>query len=115
MYSSEYQNPKCTFATNILLMEKKKKEKLEITELFGAQADNDRFFIGCIKRLKDNAGNPIVFSRIVMPDGFLCASAAEQQVLSDNLDRICKMILDEGLHSDAGVFTEVLGSKCFLN
>jgi hypothetical protein len=54
-------------------MDKKKKEKLEITEMFGAQVDKDRFFTGCIKRLKDNAGNSFVFSRIVMPDGLVCA------------------------------------------
>ena len=96
-------------------MEKKKKEKFEITEMFCCQPDNERCYFGSIKRLKNNSGNPFVFSRIVMPDGLLCASAVEQQELGDNLDKICKMILDEGLHSDAGVFREVLGSKCFLN
>jgi hypothetical protein len=96
-------------------MDKKKKEKLEITEMFGAQADSDRFFTGCIKRLKDNAGNPFVFSRIVMPDGLLCASAAEQQELSDNLDKMCKMILDRGLHNHSGVTTQIFDTDFFLN
>jgi hypothetical protein len=96
-------------------MDKKRKEKFEITELFGAQPNKDRLFTGCIKRLKDNSGKPFVFSRIVMPDGLLCASAPEQQELSDNLDKMCKMILDEGLHSDSGISTEIFGNKYFLN
>jgi hypothetical protein len=96
-------------------MDKKRKEKFEITELFGAQPDKDRLFTGCIKRLNDNAGNPFVFSRIVMPDGLLCASAPTQDELSSKLDEMCKMNVDEGLHSDSGISTEVFGNKYFLN
>lgn len=96
-------------------MDKKNKEKLEITELFCAQPDKERCFFGCIKRLNDNSGNSFVFSRIVMPDGLLCASAPAQDELSTNLDKMCKMIVDEGLHSDFGVFTEILSNKFFLN
>lgn len=96
-------------------MDKKKKEKMEITELFGAQPDKDRLFTGCIKRLNDNAGNSFVFSRIVMPDGLLCASASTQDELSSNLDKMCKMIVDEGLHSDAGVSIVFLDRDFFLN
>lgn len=113
--TTEYQNLHRTFAVNTLRMNKKRKEKIEITELFGARPDKDRLFTGCIKRLKDDAGNSFVFSRIVMPEGLLCASATEQQELSDNLDSMCKMVIVEGLHSDSGVFIVVLGSKFFLS
>jgi hypothetical protein len=96
-------------------MDKKSKDKFEITEMFMGQASVDRCFYGCIKRLKDTEGNPYVFSRLVMPDGLLCASAPEQQELGDNLDKMCKMNVLEGLHSDAGVSTEIFESKYFLN
>jgi hypothetical protein len=96
-------------------MDKKKKEKFEITEMFGAQPDKERFFTGCIKRQMDDAGNSFVFSRIVMPDGLLCASAPEQEELSDNLDKMCKMIVDGSLHDDAGAYKEIFKSKYFLN
>ena len=96
-------------------MDKKSKEKFEISEMFMAKADVHRCHFGIIKRLRDAEGNPFVFSRILMPDGFLCASAPEQIELGDNLDIICKMSLDEGLHSNAGVSTEIFGSKYFLN
>jgi hypothetical protein len=96
-------------------MDKKRKDRFEITEMFCAQIDGNRMYTGCIKRLRDASGNPYVFSRIVMPDGLLCASATIQDELSDNLDEMCKMNVDEELHSDAGVFTEIFRSKYFFN
>ena len=95
--------------------EKDKKNKFEITELFVAKASMDRCFTGIIKREIDENGNPFVFSRIVMPDGLICAQAPEQKELGENLDKMCKMIVDEGLHSDCGVSTEIFGGRYFLN
>lgn len=92
-----------------------KKIKVEITEMFMGKADIYRCFFGCIKRLSDDNGNPFVFSRLVMNKGLLCASAPEQQKLSENLDKMCKMICDEGLHDNKGVSKEIFGSKFFLN
>lgn len=96
-------------------MDKKKEDRFEITEMFMGQASVDRCFYGCIKRLMDDNGNPYVFSRLVMPDGLICASAPEQQELGENLDKLCKMNVLEGLHSDSGVSTEIFGSDFFLN
>jgi hypothetical protein len=79
------------------------------------QASVDRCFYGCIKRLKDDNGNQFVFSRLAMPDGLLCASAPEQQELGDNLDKMCVMICDKGLHSGIGVSIEIFGNDFFLN
>jgi hypothetical protein len=50
-----------------------------------------------------------------MPDGLLCASAPEQQELGDNLDKMCKMICDKGLHSDSGVSSNIFGANFFHN
>ena len=96
-------------------MDKKSKDRFEISELFMAMAGKDRCFTGIIKRLKDTLGNPFVFSRIVVNDGLLCARETDQKKLGDNVDEMCKMICDEGLHKDGGIFTEVFGSKYFLN
>jgi hypothetical protein len=73
-------------------MDKKSKDRFEITELFMAMAGKDRCFTGIIKRLKDIEGNPFVFSRIVMPDGLLCAQETDQKALGENLDKMCVMI-----------------------
>lgn len=96
-------------------MDKKSKDRFEITELFMAKADKDRCFTGIIKRFKDAEGNPYVFSRIVMPDGFLCASAPDQNELGKKLDMMCVMILDKKLHDDCGVTNEIFDIDFFLN
>jgi hypothetical protein len=92
-----------------------KQLKVEITEMFCAQIDGDRMYRGCIKRLIDASGNKFVFSRIVMPDGLLCAREDNQEALGRNLDLMAKDIVDGNLHSDCGKSTEIFGSKYFLN
>jgi hypothetical protein len=99
----------------ILLMKDKSEDRFQITEMFCAQIDNNRMYTGCIKRLRDTEGNQFVFSRIVMPHGLLCARETEQIALGRNLDLMAKDIVDGNLHGDAGVSTEIFGSKYFLN
>src|ERR1035437_4907952 len=97
-------------------MSKKEKEGFEICEMFMAKAEKYRCFFGTIKRFEVEDGNPLVFSKIVMPnDGYICAQAKDQKVLSKNLNQICIMILDKNLHGDAGISTEIFGGRYFLN
>lgn len=96
-------------------MENTKDDKFQITEMFMAKADIHRFFFGCIKRGRDKNDKRFVFSRIVMPDGLLCAQAPEQKQLGKNLDEITIMILDMGLHSHSGVTTKIFEADFFLN
>jgi len=96
-------------------MSKKENNKFEINEMFMAKADVNRCFCGIIKRGKDDNGNPFVFSRIKMQDGLLCASANDQKILGKNLDEMCVMILDKGLHNDHGVTKEIFGTDLFSN
>jgi hypothetical protein len=95
--------------------EEKENSRFEITEMFLAQIDKNRNYYGCIKRGRDAEGNQFVFSRIVMPNGLLCAREAEQIALGKNLDLMANDIVDGNLHSDAGVSTEIFGTDFFLN
>lgn len=94
---------------------KQKQLKIEITEMFCAQIDGNRMYTGCIKRLRDASGRQFVFSRIVMPDGLLCAREDNQEALGDNLDLMTKDIVDSNLHCDCGKSIDIFGSKFFLN
>lgn len=96
-------------------MDKKSKDRFEISELFMAMADKDRCFTGIIKRLKDAEGNQFVFSRIVMPNGLLCARETEQIAFGKNLDIMAKDIVDGNLYGNVGISTEIFGGKYFLN
>jgi len=57
---------------------------LEITELFMAKAGKhgwDRCFHGTIRRETDADGNPFVYGKIKVNNGFILAQAACQDVL----------------------------------
>jgi hypothetical protein len=97
-------------------MTKKVKDRFEICEMFMAKADKHRCFFGIIKRWKDHQGNPVLFSKIVMPnDGYIVAQSNDQKELGKNLDEMCVMILDEGLHNDAGVKAKIFDTDFFVN
>ena len=67
--------------------------KIEITELFMAQADRDRRFYGTIHRGFNADGVPVVYGKIMMQDGFVCSQAATQEELGERLDELVKMVL----------------------
>lgn len=95
-----------------------KSPKIEITELFMAKAgknDWNRCFHGTIRRETDATGNPVVYGKIKVGDGFICASAKDQWELGDRLDEMVLMILDYGLHSLPVVTTTICETKFNLN
>jgi hypothetical protein len=83
--------------------------------MFCAQAGNERTFFGSIKRGEDENGKKFVFSRIVVNDGFICSREIDQYQLGLNLDKILVMVLDMGLHQEAGNTIKVLNTDLFLN
>ena len=81
-----------------------KDDKLIITELFMAKAGKhgwDRCFHGTINRLVDDEGNPFVFAKIKVHDGYIVASARDQWELGERLDEMVLLVLDKGIHSGA--------------
>jgi len=96
-------------------MGKAKKQRLEITEMFTAKACMNKIFWGIITRRVDENGNSVVFSRILMDDGLLCASAENQEILSKNLNSLAKLVCFTSLHEDHGVVEEIFGTDFFLN
>lgn len=96
-------------------MQKKKKPELQITELFMAKAGWDRCFHGVIKRNVDEEGNPFVYSEIKINRGYIYSRASDQLILGERLDELVFMILDKGLHNNAGVTTIIAETPFFLN
>ena len=83
--------------------------------MFIAQADSDRRFYGTILRGFDAEGVPVVFGKIMILDGFVCAQAGSQDVLGERLDELVKMVLDFGIHLDAEKSSIIAGVSYFLN
>lgn len=97
-------------------MNKKEKNRFEVTEMFMAKANKHRCFFGIIKRWTDNDGTPMVFSKICMPDeGYIVAQGRDQKTLGNMLDEICVMVIDKNLHDDAGVTTKIFDTDFFWN
>ena len=73
----------------------KKVKNIEITELFMAKAGNDfsKCFHGTIKRGHDENGNPKVWGKIAINDGFILASASNQEELGKKLDEMVVFVL----------------------
>lgn len=96
----------------------KKKDRLEIIELFMAKAGKqgwNRCFHGTIRREIDKTCKPIVFGKILINDGHILASATDQWELGDKLDELVLMILDFGLHSEPGKTSDIAGTPYFQN
>ena len=94
-----------------------KKDKFEITELFMAKAGNDwsRCFHGTIRRENDDDGNPVVYAKIKVGEGYIIARAKDQWELGEKLDEMVLMVLDYGLQSDSVATINILGSEIFLS
>ena len=95
----------------------KKEIKIELTEMFMAQADKYRCFYGIIKKSKDKDGNTVFFSEIKVNDGFVCSQETDRDRLGHNLDEMCILVLDKNIHDNAGAFAinHKVPEKMFLN
>jgi hypothetical protein len=98
----------------------KKEIKVEITELFMAKAGLgnkgfDRCFHGTIRRERDAEGNPVVYGKIKVNDGYIYAKAENQWILGDKLDQMIIMILDNGLHQDSGKTSTIAETPFFFS
>jgi hypothetical protein len=95
----------------------KKKVKLGITltELFLVKADWGRTFAGEIRRELDCDAKPVVMGVVVVHEGKIWSKASTQKELMKNMDGICTMKLDMGLHEEPGTFTILDKGIIYLN
>ena len=100
-------------------MKKKKETEVQINELFMAKSDWNHCFHGTIKRGQDEKGNPVVFGKILVKarihDGYMYAKASDQWQLGEMLDEMALMILDQKIHSHAGISVKICDVDFFLN
>ena len=90
----------------------KKLPTIEITELFMVKADWNRTFIGQIIRKTDEDGLSINLGNVIVDEGKIWSKAETQEELGNNLDDICTLKLDGGLHNSCGV-TSILAETLF--
>ena len=98
----------------------KGKTNIKLTEIFMAKcgmgmSGYDRCFHGTIKRDFDNNGNPIVFGKIYVNDGYIVAMASDQWELGEKLDELVIMVLDYGLNDNIGKTSGIANAQFFFN
>lgn len=96
----------------------KKKVEFELTELFLIKAGKDdwsRTFIGSIKRETSDEGESLVRMKVVVEEGMIMGVARNQDELGANLDDVCLMKLDFGLHRKDGPKSKIFDSDFFHN
>lgn len=80
----------------------RKKMNIEITEIFMAKTGRgkkswDNCFHGTIRRERDADGNPVVYSKIKVNDGYIIATAKDQWELGEKLDELVLINLTPNL------------------
>lgn len=80
-----------------------------------AKADWNRTFIGTITRFTNEDGSKFVTGEVFVEDGDIWSMADNNMELARNLDGICQLKLDYGIHTDTGRTEDIYGDLFFLN
>lgn len=94
---------------------KKKPPEFEITELILVRADWKRTFFGSINRESDKEGHPVFRGQVKINEGMIWGKSNDENELRNDLDDICILKLEYGLHSHPGVTYKIFGEDFFLN
>jgi len=98
-------------------MVKKKLPEIQIIEMLLVKCGNDwtRTYMAQIRREFDAAGNHIICGEVVVEEGKIWSMANDEAILAYNLDEICKLKLDMGIHKCSGSKFEDGEIISFLN
>ncbi len=88
-----------------------KKFEFDITELFMVMADLKRYFVGSLRRDKDDDGNGFVSGKVTVNEGVMVGRAENEQKMGNGLDVVCKLKLDHDLHRKEGKTSMILGTR----
>jgi hypothetical protein len=97
------------------MAKKKTSSNFILNELFLVKADWSRTFWGEIFRENTPDGKEFVRGRVIIEEGKAWSTGESQSELAKNLNDICVMKLDMGLHSNVGVTTKIFNIDFFIN
>ncbi len=87
------------------------KEKFQLVELFLVAADIYRTFPATMLRKQDDNDQEFYVGAVIINEGEVIGRAETQAELERNMDDICKLKLDYGLHSIEGASSEILSTN----
>ena len=92
-----------------------KKDRYQLTELFLVAADIHRTFPATMLTRHDDNDQEFYVGAVIINEGEVIGRAKSQAELERNMDDICKMKLDYGLHATSGIYSEILLTSYFHN
>ena len=91
------------------------KDKFQLVELFLVAADIHRTFPATMLTRHDENNQEFFIGTVIIHEGEVIGRAKSQTELERNMDDICKMKLDYGLHSAEGASSEILSTRFIHN
>ena len=91
------------------------KDKFHLVELFLVAADIRRTFPATMLTRHDDNDQEFYVGAAIINEGEVIGRAKSQAELERNMDDICKMKLDCGLHTTSGILSEILLTKFIHN
>ncbi len=88
-----------------------RKVEFALTELFLVVADKERTFVGSMQRGKDEDGRNFVTGKVTVKEGVMVGRAETDRIMGEQLDDVCKLKLDHGLHLMKGKTSMILGTE----
>ena len=92
-----------------------KKDKYQLTELFLVAADIHRTFPATILSKHDDNDQEYFIGVVIINEGEVIGRAKSQAELENQLDDLCKMKLDCGLHQTEAISSVIFYGDCFHN
>lgn len=87
-------------------------DKFELTELMLVRAwDWIRTFVGVQKEIGDN----LYLGNVIVNEGEIISIAKSEKELMSNLNDMCVLKLDHGLHGIDGKYKKMSGFKIYIN
>lgn len=98
-------------------LKKKKLPNIELTELIIIKCGNDwsSTYMGTIIREKDKYGNPVARGTAVIDEGKVWSMASTEEELENNLDDICWLKNEMGIHNSPGATSSICETDFYLN
>ena len=91
------------------------KDKFHLVELFLVAADIHRTFPATMLTKQDNNDQEYFVGVVTINEGEVIGRAKSKAELENQLDDICKLKLDFGLHATSGISSELLLTSYFHN
>ena len=97
------------------LNDEKSKDKFNLVELFLVAADVHRTFVATRLEKEHDNGEKFYAAIVKVHEGEIVSASEDETTIEKNLDIMCILKLDYGLHKEEGKSSVIFHCDCFHN